>query len=411
MNLSKWFAAAVCLAVSLAMHLATPLLSAPRPLAAQVPVEFADTWSRISAEFKDSLDASGMVGSSWAFVQEGKVVGLETFGFADLETHRRVDESTIYHWGSITKTLTAIAILQLRDRGLLDLDDPVVGYVPELSVVHNPFGPMDQITIRHLLSHSSGFRNPTWPWGGGEEWHPHEPMEWAQLVAMMPYTEILFPPGSRFSYSNPGVIFLARAVEHLTGEEWEVYVEKNILRPLGMHKSYFDFTPYHLLPYRSNNYSVTDGIPKANGLDFNTGITVSNGGLNAPIGDMARYLAFWMDGGSEEDRAVFEGVLSRATVEEMWEEEVQIEEADGIASSMALSFFLLEHGGTVYVGHTGSQKAFVSFFYIHPETKTGAIAAFNSSGVGGEGPPRPNTRAILTQLRETFFARVFPLFR
>ena len=411
MNLSKWFPAAVCLAVSLAMHLATPLLSAPRPLAAQVPVEFADTWSRISAEFKDSLDASGMVGSSWAFVQEGKVVGLETFGSADLETHRRVDESTIYHWGSITKTLTAIAILKLRDRGLLDLADPVVGYVPELSVVHNPFGPMDQITIRHLLSHSSGFRNPTWPWGGGEEWHPHEPVEWAQLVAMMPYTEILFPPGSRFSYSNPGVIFLARAVEHLTGEEWEVYVEKNILRPLEMHRSYFDFTPVHLLQDRSNNYSVQDGSPTPNGLDFNTGITVSNGGLNAPLGDMARYLTFLMGGGDEQNRGTYETILDRHSLEEMWVEEVPIQESDGIRESMALCFFLEEYDGVRYVGHTGSQKAFFSFIYIDPMTKTGAISAFNSAGVPGDEPARPETRTILNRLRADMFKSIFPLFR
>ncbi len=95
---------------------------------------------------------------------------------------------------------------------------------------------MEEITIRHLLSHSSGFRGSTWPWGGGEAWHPHEPTRWEQLVAMMPYTEILFPPGSRYAYSNPGIVFLGQVIERLSGEEWEVYVEKNILRPLGMHR-------------------------------------------------------------------------------------------------------------------------------------------------------------------------------
>ncbi|MGD2121864.1 MAG: serine hydrolase domain-containing protein [Gemmatimonadota bacterium] len=394
----------------LVLFLFLPSFLLPSAASSQVPVEFESTWDRVSMELRDSLDATGMVGSSWAFLQDGRILAWETYGFADLETGRRVDESTIYHWGSITKTLTGIAIFQLRDRGLIVLDDPILHYVPELKAVHNPFGPMEGITLHHLLTHSSGFRSPTWPWGGGEEWHPHEPTEWAQVVAMLPYTEILFPPGSRWSYSNPGVIFLGRVIEAVSGEEWEVYVEKNILRPLKMYRSYFDFTPYHLLPYRSNNYSIVDGSPQANGLDFNTGITVSNGGLNSPIGDMARYLAFLTDSGTDEDRRAYRSVLARESLEEMWTEEIPIQETGGLRESMALSFFLEEFRGVRYVGHTGSQKAFFSFIYIHPESRTAAIAAFNSNGVGGEEPARPDTRSVLNRLREMLFSDVFPLF-
>ncbi len=383
----------------------------PAPLHGQLPSSFQESWARISTELRDSLESEDMVGASWAFVRGGEVVAMETFGFADLETNRMVDKATIYHWGSITKTLTGIAILQLRDRGLLGLDDPILRYVPELREVHNPFGSMEDITLRHLLSHSSGFRGATWPWGGEKEWHPHEPTRWEQLVAMMPYTEILFPPGSRYSYSNPGVVFLGQVIERLSGEEWEVYVEKNILRPLGMDRSYFDFTPYHLLPDRSNNYFVIDGVPGANGLDFDTGITVSNGGLNAPLGDMAAYLAFLTDSGSEEDRADYGTVLSRGSLEEMWVEELPIQEAGGLRESMGLAFFLEEYGGGRHVGHTGSQKAFVSFIYIDPLARTGVVAAFNSTGLPGEGPARPATRVILNRLREQMFEQLFPLFR
>ncbi len=383
----------------------------PAPLHGQLPSSFQESWARISTELRDSLESEGMVGASWAFVRGRDVVAMETFGFADLETNRMVDKATIYHWGSITKTLTGIAILQLRDRGLLGLDDPILRYVPELREVHNPFGSMEDITLRHLLSHSSGFRGATWPWGGEQEWHPHEPTRWEQLVAMMPYTEILFPPGSRYSYSNPGVVFLGQVIERLSREEWEVYVEKNILRPLGMDRSYFDFTPYHLLPDRSNNYFVIDGVPRANGLDFDTGITVSNGGLNAPLRDMAAYLAFLTDSGSEEDRADYGSLLSRRSLEEMWVEELPIQEAGGLRESMGLAFFLEEYGGNRYVGHTGSQKAFVSFIYIDPLARTGVIAAFNSTGLPGEGPGRPATRVILNRLREQMFEYLFPLFQ
>jgi CubicO group peptidase (beta-lactamase class C family) len=352
-----------------------------------------------------------MVGAAWAFFHEGRILAHEVFGYADLETGRQVDEATIFHWGSITKTLNAIAIMQLRDRKLLDLDDPITAYVPELAQVRNPFGPMKEITLRHLLSHSAGFRNPTWPWGGGEDWHPHEPTRWAQIEAMLPYTEILFPSGSRFSYSNPGIVFLGQVVERITGEDWEVYVEKNILRPLGMHRSYFDVTPYHLLGDRSNNYVIRDGQPEANGLDFDTGITVSNGGLNAPIPDMARYLAFLTNAGDAESRSLYPFVLPRTSLQEMWVEVLPIGDTGDLREAMGLSFFLERFQGAEYVGHTGSQKAFFSFFYIDPETGAGAIAAFNSNGASGAETPRPATRQILNRLREMMFREVFPLFR
>lgn len=374
----------------------------------QLPAEFQAVWERASKELRDTLEVSGMVGASWAFFSQGGFSEHETFGFADLESERRVDESTIYHWGSITKTLTGIAIMQLRDRDLLRLDDPILKYVPELRHVYNPFGGMEEITLRHLLSHSAGFRSPTWPWGGGEGWHPHEPTEWSQIVAMIPYTRIYFLPGSQYQYSNPGIVFLGQVIERLTGEEWEVYVEKNILRPLGMHRSYFDYTPYHLLADRSNNYLVREGVPAANGLDFDTGITVSNGGLNAPFTDMALYLAFLTGTGRGGAREHYETVLSRSSLEEMWEAVVPVGEQGELKESMGLCFFLEEYQGTRYIGHTGTQKAFYSFFYIHPESGTGVIAAFNSQGVGENGPGRPNTGRIRIQLRETFFRDVFP---
>src|ERR1051326_1115279 len=122
---------------------------------------------------------------------------------------------------------------------------------------------------------------------------------------MMPYTEILFPPGSKYSYSNPGIIFLGRVIEKLSGDDFEVYVDKNVLKPLGMTHSYFDVSPYHLVADRSNNYEVEAGKVTANGLDFDTGITVSNGGLNAPITDMAKTVAF------SEERRVGEEWKSR----------------------------------------------------------------------------------------------------
>ena len=171
------------------------------------------------------------------------------------------------------------------------------------------------------MSHSAGFRAATWPWGGDQPWHPFEPTTWAQVVAMMPYTDVQFAPGTKYSYSNPGVIFLGRIIERLSGDDYEVYITKNVLMPLGMHSTFFDRAPYYLLPHRSHSYFRTDeGINEAR-FDFDTGITVSNGGLNSPFDDMAKYLAFLL--GNEARKAEYDVVLKRSSLEEMWTPQIR----------------------------------------------------------------------------------------
>jgi CubicO group peptidase (beta-lactamase class C family) len=159
-------------------------------------------------DFESVLQRHGVVGGGFALVRGQGPEQTIAFGEARRETHQRIDNSTSYNWASITKTMTAIAILQLRDRGKLSLDDPAVRYVPELREVHDQFGAIDTITIRHLLTHSAGFRNPTWPWDCDDasncDWQPFEPTRWSQVAAMLPYTHIAFAPGSRWSYSNLG---------------------------------------------------------------------------------------------------------------------------------------------------------------------------------------------------------------
>src|SRR3954464_11112619 len=103
-------------------------------------------------------------------VRNGAVVHSGVEGFQDLEARRPVDADTIYHWASITKTFTGVEIMQLRDRGLLSLDDPAVKYVPELRSLHNPYGDISQVTIPQLMSHSGGFRPIPSPWGVNQPW-------------------------------------------------------------------------------------------------------------------------------------------------------------------------------------------------------------------------------------------------
>ncbi|HEY7879100.1 MAG TPA: serine hydrolase domain-containing protein, partial [Gemmatimonadaceae bacterium] len=163
-------------------------------------------WQPFTQLFDSAAHGDSIVGAAVLLMRDGRPVAHHEYGWGDRARGQRITERSIFHYGSITKTLTAIAIMQLRDRGRLTLDDRVTSYIPELRLVHDPYGSMDSITIRMLMSHSAGFQNPTWPYKQGKPWEPFEPTTWSQLVAMMPYQEVFFKPGSRYSYSNPGFI-------------------------------------------------------------------------------------------------------------------------------------------------------------------------------------------------------------
>lgn len=354
---------------------------------AQAPPQASPAWTAFTRTFQAYVDSDHVVGASVVLMKDGRVVGRYDTGDADRAGKVAVDAETIFHWGSITKSLTAIAIMQLRDRGKLSLDDRIVRWVPELRAMHDPYGLIDSITIRMLLSHTAGFQGGTWPWGNGKPWEPFEPTTWNQLVAMMPYQELLFRPGSRYSYSNPAFVYLARVVEQVTGDPWDAYVQKNIFAPLELTRSYFRGTPYYLAAHRSHNYHVrkdSAGRPQLvdNGADFDPGITSPNGAWNAPVSDLVKYTAFLTNAllpGMSRGR--YDVVLSRASLEEMWRPGKPM--SQGYESTpdawMGLSFFVRDRNGQRILGHTGSQAGFRAFFYFDPVNGMAVIAAFNTT--------------------------------
>ena len=370
------------------------------------PAPAADAWSRVATVYRQRVQQAGIVGSSLMFVKDGRVVHKAFEGYQDRDARRSVDEDTIFHWASITKTFTGVAIMQLRDRGLLKLDDPAINYVPELRQVHNPFGDMSQVTIRHLMSHSAGFRAGTWPWGGDQPWHPFEPTRWEQVVAMFPYTELLFKPGSQYRYSNPGVIFLGRIIEELSGDDYEVYIAKNIFMPLGMSRSFFDRAPYYLAAHRSHSYTGNDEGVKEQRFDFDSGITVSNGGLNAPLGDMAKWLAFLIGGAGAAGE---KEVLKRASVDEMFTPQIRAADGEGGSGDdvqAGLSCFIERHGGVELVGHSGDQNGFISHLYIHRPSASGYVVSFNTD-VSSKRDAKRTTRAVDNELRDVIIKELF----
>ena len=405
MQPNRWTVASL-VSLVVACAVAAPVGVAAAPQGAARGSASKAAFDALEAFYVSGVNDNGIVGSRLVVLREGRELFARSVGVADIARQHPVDADTIFHWASITKTFTAIAIMQLRDRGLLTLDDPVVNYVPELRLVHDPFGDISRITIRHLMTHSAGFRNPTWPWGGDKPWHPFEPTEWSQLVAMFPYTEVEFEPGSRYSYSNPGIIFLGRVIERLSGDHYETYSDKNILKPLEMSRSYFDATPYHLLPHRSASYYVENGKPRPAPFDAVTGITVSNGGLNAPVGDMEKYLAFLI--GNDQRQAVYDLVLKRRSLEEMFVPQLAVGTEGSDRVSIGLNFFVEDRGGFHLVGHGGDQNGFIAHFYICPALRAGYIVAFNTETPPTTTDGKDKTREFDAALRAFMLKNVFP---
>ena len=378
--------------------------------------------------FDTVLTQHGIVGGGIAILH-GQEPGAEFyFGVMRNGTNQRVDGETSYNWASITKTMTAIAILQLRDRGKLSLDDPAVRYVPELEQVHDEFGPIGAITIRDLLTHSAGFRNPTWPWdcddGNNCDWQPFEPTHWAQVAAMLPYTHVASRPGTQWSYSNLGYVFLGQIIERLTGDDFEVYIDKNILKPLGMTESYFDRSPYFLESHVSASYLRAGVKLTEQPFNYDTGITTSNSGLKAPLRDMVKYLRFLI---GDSANPFYDFVLKRSSLEEAWTGVLPIAEQGKTSTAytkdapkMGLGFFVLNLNGHRYVYHDGDQGGFSSEIFIDPERHAAGIVVVNTTDTGAPAPssalhPQSNTEPepgadLRLALRQQLTDSVFPSF-
>ena len=384
---SRFFLTVFCLATTLAAQTKSPA-----------------TPQQIKAFYESGLKRNGIVGSSLMLIRNGEVVLHDNYG-RQSET-QAVDDNTTYHWASVTKTFTGIAIMQLRDRGLLSLDDPLIKYIPELAVVHDTYGPISAITIREAMSHSSGFRDATFPWRDAD-WQPFEPTQWSQIVAMLPYTEIKFKPGTRYSYSNLAVVFLGEIIERLSGDQFEVYMQKNVFRPLGMDHSYYDRSPYTLLRYRSHSWDLKDGKLTEDPFNFNTGITRSNGGLNAPLPDMLKYIRFLL--GDPAHQAEYDAILKRSSLEEMWKPVLPVVPDDdfpsraGAHDEVAESFFVHTDGKLRLIGHPGWQNGFRSQINIDPATRSAYIVDYNTDAEDA----KQNTRSFNIELRDYLIDHFF----
>ena len=356
--------------------------------------------------YRAGLARNGIIGSTLVLFDKDHALLDEQYGRQSLTPPEPVNDQTTYHWASVTKTFTGIAIMQLRDRGLLSLDDPLAKYIPELKMAHDPFGPISDITIREAMSHTNGFRDATWPWRT-EEWQPFEPTQWSQLVAMMPYTSVDFAPGTQYRYSNLAVVFLGEIIERLSGDSFEIYMLKNVFGPLGMTHSYYDRSPATLLSYRSHSWDLKNGKLTEDEFNFDTGITRSNGGLNAPLPDMVHYLRFLLS--DPLHPAEYDRILKRSSLEEMWRPIHFVPPDDdfpsraGAKDEVAASFFVHTDKGVRLIGHPGWQNGFRSQLNFDPVARRGYLVVYNTDAQDAN----QNTRRFNIELRDYLIDHFF----
>ncbi len=194
--------------------------------------------------YLSQLTASGNPpGLSAIVVKDGEVVYNNAFGYADAPRNIKATPETVYHWWSMTKIPTAIAIMQLQEQGKLTLDDEVTKHLPWFEVTY-PSSVSPTITIRHLLQHTAGLRNPIPAMIGWVHYDDTTPNQTDVLKKHLPeFNSLEFEPGTKAVYSNSNYMVLGAVIEAVSGQSYETYITENILQPLDMSQTGFVYSP------------------------------------------------------------------------------------------------------------------------------------------------------------------------
>jgi len=325
------------------------------------------------------MSETKLPGLSAVVIKGDEVIWKKAFGFRDLKRGLLATPETLYRIGSVTKSFTALTIMQLAEQGKLCLDDPVTDYAP----VHIKPGGMP-IRISHLLSHSSGIpalayseamiRGAT---GAGENWFPIA--DYSDLLTFMADAQdwTLGCPGDRWFYSNEGYAILGYIIEKCSGMPYEEYVRKHILAPLGMERSFFCKEEVEKNPDIATPYIITrEGERKPS--DYFYSRILSVGALISNVLDLFHYVAMYLGQGEHNDVRL----LSRESIKTMTTQKIALphqglfgEGAYGYGLSIVPDFLghkLVSHGGSVLVA-----TAYIGFI---PEQGVGIALLANGSG-------------------------------
>jgi CubicO group peptidase (beta-lactamase class C family) len=299
---------------------------------------------------------------SAAVFRDGDVIWRSALGTADVARAEDATTEHVYRIGSITKTFTAVCILQLRDAMVLDLDDPLRTHIPEA-----PVG----LTIRDALAHLSGLqREPP-----GEIWETLTPPSREELLAGLEDAERVLRPGEAWHYSNLaygllGEVVVRRSEQH----DYADALRMRVLEPLGLEHTGFDppgprATGYYVDPYSDRVTIEADPAGE--------GPTAAIGWLWSTVDDLARFGDFLATGR--------DGVLVAGTLDEMARVRTMVDEARW-SLGWGLGLCLYRRGERVYAGHGGAMPGFLAALCIHRPERTGAAVLVNTSA--GASPER-----------------------
>lgn len=362
----------------LALALAAPL-AADSKLAANPAV--AGQIRLMEAWCRGQMEEHRWPGMTVAVVQGEDVVWKQAFGYADVASKKPMTTDTLFRMASNTKMFTALAILQLRDAGKLSLDDPVKKHLPWFDLKTAAEGV--PITIRHLITHTSGLPRET----ASFVWNTYEFPTRERVRELLKTQEAAFPPETRYKYSNLALSLAGEIVEAVSGEPYAAYIDKHLLKPLGMTSS--TITPGEAERARmATGYGRLLPGDKRDTMPFVDlkGINAA-GSLTSNADDMARFMIAMMRRG----KAAEGGVLKGTTLAEM--QRVHWLEPDW-TTAWGLGFSIMKIGDRTAAGHGGSLPGYRTQTAFVPADKVGVAVLISA----GDANPMTVVRRIYADL-------------
>ena len=349
--------------------LTAPSLHAQQSLADDPRVAEAlhllDTWMDAAQAY------GGIPGASLAVVHDQELVWARGFGFAHVEAEEPATPSTVYSVCSISKLFTAVGVLQLRDRGQVDLDDPVAKHL-EWFRIRDEFAEAGAVTVEGLLTHTSGLpREAKAPYWTGPD-YPFPTHD--EIVATLPTQSMLYPPRTYYQYSNLALTLAGEIVAAASGQAYDDYIRANILDPLGMTSTFTD----HQDRFRGNRLASGYTARGRDGRrhpvpDYRVRGVSPAAGFISTVEDLARF-ASWQFRVLDGDDAL----LDRNTLREM--HRVHWLEPDG-ETTYGLGFSVWKSDGDTFVGHGGSCPGYRSHLLLRPQDRVATAFAANGQGV------------------------------
>ena len=301
-------------------------------------------------------------GMALGIIRDQELAWFGGFGAADLDSRRKPTEDTIARVASVTKTFTTTAIMQLRDEGRLELEDPLARHIPEFASARAVHGDIEGVTLRRLLTHRSGLvtESPTHGWNALD--FPSR----EEVLAKLPETGIVIPQDSAFKYSNLAFGLLGEVVHRLTGTPYTEYIHANIIEPLGLTSTVFDLTD-ELRPHFFTGYNPTphQDRPERAPYAHLKGISAA-GQLHSTVSDLAKWVSFQFRGGAQ--------VLRAETLLEI--QQPQYSEPDWSAGQ-CLGWRATRIGNHVYHNHGGGIHGFGTQVWFNVPARTGVVLLIN----------------------------------